>query len=161
MNNKSISKSPPNVRTALGIFYALPVLFALGIFGFLFWQRATHQGPPVRHVSGMPFNSIPIGGLMAKFFTDGPQLRAAGDDVIIEFRDSKHQLADVGDVTFELALKSPDFVMHSIGKVLRTSTTGQYRTTMNPQMAGVWTATVSYSGPRGKGEASFSTTVAK
>lgn len=153
------SKAAPKVRTALGVFYALPVLFVLALCGYLFWARASHQPPPVRQISTQPFAVAPIGGLTARLFTQGEQLRPSGNDIFIEFRDAQSNLVDVGDVTFELGLKMPDLVMHSMGKVLHTATPGQYRTTLEPQMAGSWTATLGYSGPRGAAKAQFPETI--
>ena len=46
--------------------------------------------------------------------------------------------------------------MHSIGKVMRTATPGQYRTSLDPGMAGEWTATLGFSGPPGRAEATLS-----
>jgi hypothetical protein len=147
------------VRTALKVFYALPIVFVLGLCGYVVWNRATHQGLPVRHISNKPFATVPVSGLTASLFTQGDALRAAGNDLFIEFRDGQSNLADVGEVTLELDMKMPDMVMHSIGKVMRTATPGQYRTTVDPQMAGDWTAKIGFSGPRGSAETNFPATV--
>ena len=155
MNNASNSKAGPKVRTVLKVFYALPIVFVLGLCGYVVWNRATHQGLPVRHISNKPFAIVPIDGLTANLFTQGDQLRAAGNDLFIEFRDGQSNLADVGEITFELDLKMPDMVMHSMGKVMRTATPGQYRTTVDPQMAGEWTGKISFAGPRGNAETNF------
>jgi flagellar basal body-associated protein FliL len=76
--NTPTTKTGPKVRTVLKIFYALPVLFVLGVCGYLMWSRATHQAPPVRQMSSKPFASVPIAGLTANLFTQGDQLRATG-----------------------------------------------------------------------------------
>src|SRR5208283_1381291 len=159
MNNASNSEAGPKVRTALKIFYALPIVFVLGICGYVVWTQATHQGPPVRHISSKPFATVPINGLTANLFTQGDQLRAAGNDLFIEFRDGQSNLADVGEATLELDMKMPDMVMHSIGKVMRTATPGQYRTTVDPQMAGDWMAKIGFAGLRGTAETNFPATV--
>jgi hypothetical protein len=155
--NENASKpiASPKARTLLKIFYALPILFVLGLCGYLAWNRATHQGLPVRHISNKAFAAVPINGLTANLFTEGDQLRAAGNDLFIEFRDGQSNLVDVGEVTFELDLKTPDMVMHSIGKVMRTATPGQYRTTVDPQMAGGWTGKIGFAGLRGSAETNF------
>jgi hypothetical protein len=144
-----------SVRALLQLFYALPVLLVLGLCGYMAYRSATHKAPPVRPISSAPFATVRIQGLDARFFTQGNTLRASGDDLFIEFRDSQGKLAAVGDVTFELVLNMPGVVMHSIGKVFPTATPGQYRTTLDPGLAGKWKATVGFSGPRGQGEASF------
>jgi hypothetical protein len=113
----------------------------------------------VRHISATAFTSVPMDGLTVNLFTEGDQLRAAGDDLFMEFRDSKSNLVDVGDATFEMELKMPDMVMHSIGKVFRTATPGQYRSSVQPQVAGVWTGKIGFSGVHGAAETNFSLTV--
>jgi hypothetical protein len=152
-------RSGPSARRLLQLFYALPVLFVLGMCGLLAYNSLTHKAPPVRRISSKPFVSVKINGLDAHLFTQGDALRAAGNDLFIEFRDGQGKLADVGDVDFELVLRMPDSVMHSIGKVMRTATPGQYRTTLEPGLAGEWTATLRFTGPRGHAEASFSVKV--
>lgn len=135
------------------------MLFVLGLCGYLAYSRLSHQGAPVRKISAAPFATVKMHGLEAQLFTQGKALRAAGNDLFIEFRDEQGKLVDVGDVSFVLALQMPGAIMHSIGKVMRTATPGQYRTTLDPGLAGEWTATLSYSGPRGQAEADFSVKV--
>jgi hypothetical protein len=147
------------VKTALKIFYALPILFVLGLCGYLGWMRLSHQPPPVRPISAQPFARIPIHGLTANLFAQGDALHPSGNDLFIEFRDAQSNLVDVGDVTLELDMNMPNMVMHSIGKVMRTSTSGQYRTSVEPQMLGDWTAKIGYSGAQGAAETNFTTTV--
>jgi len=144
-----------NVRPLLVVFYALPVLFILGLFGYLVYGRLTHKSPPVRPISAAPFARAKVGGLAAALYTAGDALRAAGNDLFIEFRDTQGRRVDVGEVSFELRLNLPDSVLHSVGKVFRTATPGQYRTMVEPAMASQWTATLGFSGPLGKAETSF------
>ena len=156
-----VAKNSPPVKKSIGVrallylFYAVPVFFVLGVTGYLGYGNFLHKSPPVRKISGPPFFTVKIKDLTANLFTEGNTLRAAGNDLFIEFRDAHGALVDVGDVTFELGLKMPDLVMHSLGKVLRTATSGQYRTTVEPQMAGDWTAKIAISGPQGTNETSF------
>ena len=147
------------MRILLPLLYALPVPFVLGLCGYMAYNHLSHRGPPVRKISAAPFATIKIHGLEARLFTQGNALRAAGNDLFIEFRDEQGKLAEVGEVSFMLALQMPGSIMHSIGKVMRTATPGQYRTTLDPGLAGEWTATLSYSGPRGQAEAGFSVKV--
>jgi hypothetical protein len=144
-----------SVRGWLQLFYALPVLCVLVMCGYLAYSSATHKAPPVRRISSAPFATVKINGLEARLFTQGDALRAAGNDLFIEFRDGQGKLAEVGDVALELVLKMPGAIMHSIGKVMRTATPGQYRTTLDPGLAGEWTATLRFSGPRGQAETNF------
>ena len=149
-------QSSPWGRRWLRLFYTLPALFVLGLCVRMAYTRATRQGPPVRAISAAPFATVEIHGLTARLFTQGNALRAAGSDLFIEFRDAQGKPADVGDVSFAMVLKMPGMVMHSIGKVLRAATPGQYRTSLDPGMAGEWTATLGFSGPPGQAEATLS-----
>lgn len=153
------SKNGPIARRWLSLFYVLPVLFVLGLLGYMARSRATRQPPPARKISAAPFASVKIQGLEAHLFAPGGALRASGNDLFIEFRDAQGKLADVGEVELVLVLKMPGAVLHSLGKVMRTSTPGQYRTTLDPNMAGEWTATLSFTGPRGQAEASLTVKV--
>ncbi len=75
--------------------------------------------------------------------------------MFIEFRDAAGKFVDVGDVTFELDLHMPNVVMHNRWNVLRTATPGQYRVTIEPQMAGEWTGKIAISGADGSAEATI------
>jgi hypothetical protein len=84
------------------------------------------------------------------------QLQKGDNNVLIEFRDSDGQLVDVGDVNFTIDMNMPGMVMHGGGLAQRTGTAGQYRAKVRADTAGDWSAKISYDGPRGKGEQSFS-----
>jgi hypothetical protein len=150
-----VPKNSLSVRRSLGLFYALPVLFVLGLFGYMAYNKITHRGPPVRQISTTPFTTVKIKDLEAKLFAQGDTMRAPGDDLFIEFRDSQGKLVNVGKVEFEMVLNMPNAVMHSIGKVLPTATPGQYRTTVEPGLGGDWTGTIRFSGPQGTAETNF------
>jgi hypothetical protein len=148
-------------RTLLKVFYLLPVAFALVLVAGLAYHRLAHKPPPVRYsaVTAKPFGSVSINGLTANLFAQGDSLRTSGNDVFIEFRDAAGQLVEVGDVSLILTLNMPDMVMHSMGRVMPTATPGQYHTTLEPQMAGTWTAKISFTNSKTKGEATLPVTV--
>jgi hypothetical protein len=145
------------VKIALRLLYILPVVAALCVCGYLVSSRA--KKPSVHLLSGSAFASTPITNLTARLFTAGGHLDAAGSDVFFEFRDALGAPADVGEVTFELGLNMPGSITHSLFKVLPTSTVGQYRANVVPQIAGEWKAKLSIAGPRGHAEAGFPVTV--
>jgi hypothetical protein len=140
-------------RTLPKVLYILPVALVLVLAAGLAYNRLGHKASPVRHISSKPVASIAIDSLTANLFAQGDTLSASGNDVSIEFRDATGKLVDVGDVSLILTLNMSDMVMHSMGRVTPTATPGQYRTTLEPQMAGTWTAKLSFTNPRGKGEA--------
>lgn len=145
------------VKTFLKIFYLLPVLVVLGVVGYVMSNRS--KTPALHVMSGTPFATTAITNLTANLFTSEGHLGPAGNDVFIEFHDASGRLTDVGDVRFELGMTGPGAVLHSIFKVLRTSTPGQYRATVQPQIAGDWRAKLSIIGPTIHAEASFGVTV--
>jgi hypothetical protein len=110
-------------------------------------------------MSGRPFATTPITNLTANLFTAENHLGPAGNDVFIEFRDAAGRLVDVGDVRIELGLSGPAVVLHNVFKALRTSTPGQYRVTVRPQIVGEWQAELVITGPSASAEASFPVTV--
>jgi hypothetical protein len=145
------------MKTLVKLFYLLPVVVVLGLVGFLVLNRSK---PPVRVMTGRPFATTPITNLTASLFTSENQLGPAGNDVFIEFRDAAGKLADVGDVKFELSLSVPSAIItHITFKVLRTSTPGQYRVTVHPQIAGEWQAKLTITNLSASAEASFPVSV--
>ena len=145
------------MKTLLKIFYLLPVAVVLGVVGWLVLSRS--KPPPVHVMSGRPFATTPITNLTANLFTAENHLGPAGNDVFIEFRDAGGKLVDVGDVRFELWLSGSAAIVHSVFKALHTSSPGQYRVIVRPQVAGEWQAKLSIAGPVMRAEASFPVTV--
>jgi hypothetical protein len=80
------------------------------------------------------------------------QVRKGHSEVLIEFRDANDQLVDVGEVKMEANMNMPGMQMHEGATVQRSRTPGQYRAKIKPDMAGDWTAKLSYNGPHGRGE---------
>lgn len=130
------------------------MIAALLIYGGIFaWQEfAPHQ------VSGTPFATATVNELAVNLVSPEGQLQKGDNKILIEFRDSSGQLVDVGDVKFNLDMNMTGMVMHSGATIERTSTPGQYRATIQVGMAGDWNARISFDGPRGQGQQSFSAT---
>ncbi len=145
------------MKAFLKVFYLLPVAVVLGVVLYLQWNHA--KPPPVRVMSGPPFLSAPITNLTANFFTSEGHLGPAANDVFIEFRDAGGKLVDVGDVLFELRLAGPGAIMKNTFKALRTSTPGQYRINVQPQIVGDWQGTLIIAGPTIPAQARFPVTV--
>jgi len=156
MAKSESSTVTPRVRRWINLFYAAPLLGVLGIYGYFLYVRIHHVPSPERVISTRPFLTVNVGGLAASLFTTGNQLHASGNDLFLEFRDPHGDLTNVGDVSFELSLKMSGMVMHSLGKVFPTSTPGRYRTTIEPQMGGDWSARLAFQSPAGAAETNFS-----
>ena len=145
------------MKTLLKAFYLLPVVVVLGVVGWMVLNRS--KPPPVHVLSGPPFATTPIANLTGNLYTSENHLGPASNDMFIEFRDAGGKLVDVGDVRFELVLSGPAAILHSVFKGLRTSTPGQYRVTVRPQIVGEWQAKLTITGPSTNAEASFPVTV--
>ena len=145
------------MKSFLKVFYLLPVAVVLAVVLYLEWNHA--KPPPVRVMSGRPFLSTPITNLTANFFTSEGHLGPAANDVFIEFRDADGKLADVGNVKFELVLAGPGAILHSVFRPLRTSTPGQYRVNVQPQIVGDWQGKLSIGERTNQVEADFPVTV--
>ena len=79
--------------------------------------------------------------------------------MLIEFRDRNGQLVDVGKVKFDMDMNMPGMQMHSGGTIERTNTPGRYRAKIKIDISGDWSAKISFDGPHGQGQRSFSLTV--
>ena len=62
-------------------------------------------------------------------------------------------------VTFVLDMNMPGMVMHSGSTIAAAGAVGRYRAIIKPDMAGDWTATLNFDGPRGVGEMGFTVNV--
>jgi Cu(I)/Ag(I) efflux system membrane protein CusA/SilA len=139
-------------------FIIVPLLL-LTAGGFFAWNKFEHQTSSAA-ISGTPFATQKVKDLTVNFIHPKGQLQNAMNDILIEFRDSANgQLVDVGAVKFDLDMNMPGMVMHSGATIEPTSTPGQYRAKVKPDMAGDWTATLRYQGPHGEGTTSFSVNV--
>jgi Cu(I)/Ag(I) efflux system membrane protein CusA/SilA len=148
---------PPALVPSHRVRHHLPrilatTLIAIGlIYGASFaWHKLAS-----RNMTGTPFATQTMNDLTVKLSSSNGQLKSGDNDLLIEFRDSRGQLIEVGNVKFEINMNMPGMQMHEGATVQRTRTAGQYRAKINAGMAGDWTAKLSYEGPRGSGQTSF------
>ena len=146
------SVKPGRIRTVLFVVLILAAL----VFA---WQKFGKPGS-TGAISGTPFATQTVNGLTVTLIHPKGQLVYAENDFLIEFRDANGELVDVGTVKFALDMNMPGMVMHDAATVKPSGTPGQYRASVKPDMAGDWTVKLEYDGPRGKGQVSFTVTVA-
>ncbi len=127
------------------------MIFYAGQFA---WQKLRPT-----QISGAPFLTQNVNDLTANFIASKDQLHAGNNDIVIEFRDRDGQLVDVGNVKFDLNMNMPGMQMSSGGTIERTNTPGRYRAKIKIDMSGDWNAKISFDGPHGQGQQSFSATV--
>jgi Cu(I)/Ag(I) efflux system membrane protein CusA/SilA len=131
------------------------VIAVIAVFygGKCVWQEvrpAKISSAPARFITQS------VNDLMVNLVNREGGLRHGDNEVIIEFRDRNGQLVDVGNVKFDMDMNMPGMQMHSGGSIERTNTPGRYRAKIKIDMSGDWTAKISFDGPRGQGERSFS-----
>jgi len=120
-------------------------------------QFALHKLRPTQ-ISGAPFLTPSVNDLTVNFIARGGELRQGNNEVLVEFRDRNGRLVDVGNVKFDMDMNMPGMQMHSDGRIERTNTPGRYRAKLKIGMSGDWSAKISFDGPHGQGQQSFSIT---
>src|SRR5205814_6699519 len=85
-------------------------------------------------------------------------LRKGDNEAMIDFRDRSGQLVDVGTVNFKIDMNMAGMQMHGGATIEPTNTAGRYRAKIKIDMSGDWNTKISFDGPLGKGETSFSLT---
>ena len=130
---------------------------AAGIFAWM--QSRPAAGPAAQVEAARPFATRTANGLLVNFYNAEGGLRLAENVVVIEFLDAGGAPADVGTVRFELNMDMPGMAMHAGSTIARAPGVGRYRAMIKPDMAGDWTAHLSYAGPRGNGDLGFTINV--
>jgi hypothetical protein len=110
--------------------------------------------------TGKVIKSAPTGNLTVTLSSPSGQIKHGGDEFFITFKDSSGKQVDVGAaaLTFHMPQMGSMAPMNDPATLTTTDTPGVYRAKANIQMAGEWQAQVSFDGPAGKGQSSFSVT---
>ncbi len=110
--------------------------------------------------AGKVIKSAPIGNLTVTLSNSSGQLKHGSDEFFITFKDSSGKPVDIGAaaLTFHMAQMASMAAMNDPATLTTTDTPGVYRAKVNVETAGEWQAQVSYEGPAGKGQTSFSVT---
>jgi len=143
-------------RMLSGLKWVALVIAVITIFygGKSVWQRVS----PAK-ISGAPFITQTVNDLTVNLVNREGGLRQGDNEVMMEFRDRNGQFVDVGNVSFNINMNMPSMQMQGGGPAERTGTAGQYRAKVKAGMAGDWNTKISYDGPRGKGQTSFSVNI--
>ena len=110
--------------------------------------------------TGKVIKSAPIGNLTVMLSSPSGQLKLGADEFFVTFKDSSGKPVDVGAaaLTFHMPQMGSMVPMNDPTTFTTTDTPGVYRAKVNIEVAGEWQAQVSYEGPAGKGQTSFSVT---
>jgi hypothetical protein len=110
--------------------------------------------------AGKVIKSAPIGNLTVSLSSSSGHIKHGGDEFFITFKDSSGKPVDVGAAAlrFHMPQMGSMAEMNDSATLTTTDTPGIYRAKANIEVAGEWQARVSYEGPAGKGQTSFSVT---
>ena len=110
--------------------------------------------------TGKVIKSAPIGNLTVTLSNSSGQLKHGTDEFFITFKDSSGKPVDVGAaaLTFHMPQMASMPAMNDSATLTTTDTPGVYSAKANIETAGEWQAQVSFEGPAGKGQTSFSVT---
>jgi hypothetical protein len=110
--------------------------------------------------TGRVIKSAPVGSLTVALSSSSGQIKHGGDEFFVTFKDSSGKPVDVGAaaLTFHMPQMASMAAVNDTATLTTTDTPGVYRAKANIEMAGEWQAQVSYEGPAGKGQTSFSVT---
>ena len=110
--------------------------------------------------TGKVIKSAPIGNLTVTLSSSSGQIKHGSNEFFVTFKDSSGKPVDVGaaSLTFHMPQMGSMAQMNDHATLTTTDTPGVYRAKANIEMAGEWQAQVSFEGPAGKGQTSFSVT---
>jgi len=110
--------------------------------------------------TGKVIKSAPIGNLTVTLSSPSGQIKHGSDEFFVTFKDSSGKPVDVGAaaLTFHMPQMASMPAMNDSATLTTTDTPGVYRAKANIETAGEWQAQVSFEGPAGKGQTSFSVT---
>jgi hypothetical protein len=134
-------------------------IFAFSLVALLFVVAAC--GSKTSSVdTGKVIKSAPIGNLTVTLSSASGQIKHGTVEFFLTFKDSTGKPLDVGAaaLTFHMPQMASMAPMNDAATLTTTDTPGVYRGKANIEVAGEWQAQVSYEGPAGKGQGSFSVT---
>jgi hypothetical protein len=110
--------------------------------------------------TGKVIKSAPVGNLSVTLSSSSGQLKHGGDEFLVTFKDSSGKPVDVGAaaLTFHMPQMGSMAPMNDHATLTTTDTPGIYRAKAEIEVAGEWQAQISFEGPAGKGQTSFSVT---
>jgi hypothetical protein len=135
------------------------LILAFSLFSLLLFSAACGSKSATVD-TGKVIKSGPVGNLTVTLSSASGQIKHGGDEFFVTFKDSSGKPVDVGAaaLNFHMPQMGSMAVMNDPVTLTTTDTPGVYRAKANIEMAGEWQAQVSFEGPAGKGQTSFSVT---
>ncbi len=101
-----------------------------------------------------------VGSVTVVLLNGTGELKQGQNEFVVQFRDSKGQSIDVGNVQLGSSMSMPSMApMSGDSEITPTGQTGTYRVKSNFAMSGAWHFTVSWDGPSGQGSTAFNSNV--
>ena len=107
-----------------------------------------------------PVDTHSVGKLTIVLLNSTGELKQGQNDFVLQFKNDKGQLVEVGDVQLGSSMTMPSMAPMSGGsEISPTGQTGTYRVKSNFGMSGAWHFTISWNGPYGQGSTAFNSNV--
>ncbi len=107
-----------------------------------------------------PIETRKAGDLSVVLLNDAGELKQGQNSFLVQFRDPQGQPVDVGEVQLGSSMFMPGMApMSGDSEITPTGRTGTYHVKSSFAMSGAWRFTISWNGPRGRGNTSFHTNV--
>jgi hypothetical protein len=132
--------------------YVILTLFVLGL--------AACSNGKVDVNSLKPAATRVVGKLTIVLLNNTGELTQGQNEFVVQFKDSRGQPADVGDVQLGSSMSMPSMApMSGNAQITPTGQTGIYKVSSNFAMSGAWHFTLSWNGPFGQGHTTFNSNV--
>ena len=107
-----------------------------------------------------PVDTRSVGKLTIVLLNSTGELKQGQNEFVVQFKDDKGQLVDVGDVQLGSSMSMPNMApMSGDSEITPTGQTGTYRVKSNFAMSGAWHFTISWNGRYGQGNTAFNSNV--
>lgn len=107
-----------------------------------------------------PVDTRSVGKLTIVLLNSTGELKQGQNEFVVQFKDDKGQLADVGDVQLGSSMSMPSMApMSGDSELTPTGQIGTYRVKSNFAMSGAWHFTISWNGKQGQGNTAFNSSV--
>jgi hypothetical protein len=107
-----------------------------------------------------PVDTRSVGKLTIVLLNSTGELKQGKNEFVVQFKDDKGQLVDVGDVQLGSSMTMPSMApMSGDSEIAPTGQTGTYRVKSNFAMSGAWHFTISWNGGYGQGDTAFNSNV--
>jgi hypothetical protein len=107
-----------------------------------------------------PVDTRSVGKLTIVLLNSTGELKQGKNEFVVQFKDEKGQLVDVGDVQLGSSMTMPSMApMSGDSEITPTGQTGTYRVKSNFAMSGAWHFTISWNGRYGQGNTAFNSNV--